>query len=190
MALLTSPDMWSSWRRRCWRVVTLLVLSAVAAVSARAEPAPTEYQVKAAFLYNFTKFVEWPARRVQPAEFMVCIFGEDPFGDDFEAVVEKKTVSGRKLVVSRTRRVADLAQCHIAFVSASERDRWPEILDAARRGSILTVSDTEPFAREGGMINLVTSNNRIRLEINASAARQSGLKISSKLLKLATVVSP
>ncbi len=166
------------------------VIAASAVVSAQEIPPPTEYQIKAAFLYNFAKFVEWPATalRGQGAPIIVAVLGEDPFGADLEQILDGKTAGGRQLVIRRFKGVRDLGLCHILFVSSSERERLREILRALQNSTVLTVGETEGFAGLGGIINFILEENRVRFEINIDAADRARLKISSKLLKLARII--
>ena len=158
--------------------------------NAHAEPPPSrEYLIKAAFLYNFAKFVDWPAEAFpnDSTPITLCILGEDPFGDALKAI-KGKTVKGRKLVIKHSTRLDDVGQCHILFVSASEEKRLSRILDTIKGKNIQTVSDMNSFARRGGIINLVTIKSKIHFEVNVDATDLAGLKISSKLLKLAKIV--
>ncbi|HYM10026.1 MAG TPA: YfiR family protein [Bryobacterales bacterium] len=155
-------------------------------------PAPPaaslEYQVKAAFLYNFAKFVEWPADKPGGGPFVVGVLGKDPFGAALDQAFGGKTINGRAPQIWRITGVAEARQCQILFVSSSEAKRLPEILGTLRSASVLTVSEIEDFAESGGMIRLRTEENKVRLEINVDAATQAGIRISSKLLALARVV--
>jgi YfiR/HmsC-like len=148
----------------------------------------SEYQVKAAFLYNFAKFVEWPAGGGADAPLVIGVLGKDPFGGEIDRAVEGKTVNGRRLTIKRFSSLEAYEYCHILFVSSSERNKLPQIIAAVRNSSVLTVSETDRFAHIGGIINFVTIENRIRFEINQAAAERAGLKISSKLLSLGRVV--
>ncbi len=169
-----------------------IAVAAVAAfVPARAQSErPTEYQVKAAFLYNFTKFIEWP--QDSPADnrtpIVLGILGDDPFGSVLEKTVYGKTVNGRPLEVRRFRQVQEVKGCQILFISASEDKRLPGILQTLRGSSVLTVGETKGFTRLGGIIRFILEDNRVRFEINLSAAQRARLKISSKLLAVAYVV--
>jgi len=149
-----------------------------------------EYEVKAAFLFNFAKFVEWPADAFDDPKspIVVGILGDDPFGSIIEKTVAGKTVREKEFVIKRSRRIEDVERCHILFVSSSEEARLREILDKVKNSNVLTVGDTEGFAGRGGIINLTKEQNKVRFEINVDAAKRAGLKISSKLLKLAKVV--
>jgi len=152
-------------------------------------PAVREYQVKAAFVYNFAKFVEWPAAAFASlqAPIILCVIGADPFGEALETL-QDKTVRDRKLGIQQYVRAGSLAACQIAFISASEKEHLPQLLEPIKDAPVLTVSDMDSFLQAGGMINLVTVDSKIGFEINLDAARRAGLTISSQLLKLATVV--
>ena len=167
-----------------------VIFVGVSSWPSRAQPAqPGEYMIKAAFLYNFARFVDWPAKAFpnDHTPINVCILGKDPFGDAFEPI-KGKIVKGRKLALLRVKRLEELEQCHILFISSSEDKRLSQILSAIRGKNILTVSDIKMFARRGGTINFVIVEKKIRFEINIEAVRLAGLEISSKLLKLAKIV--
>ena len=151
---------------------------------------PSEYLVKAAFLYNFAKFVEWPpdAFPDPTSPFIFGIVGDDPFDDELNAMISEKSLSGRRFVVRRFRRGEDLRHCHVLFISASEKKFLKLILESVRGSSVLTVADADGFARQGGMIGFVLQESRVRLEVNPQVAGRSRLKISSKLLALARIV--
>jgi hypothetical protein len=152
-------------------------------------PPAQEYQVKAAFIYNFAKFIEWPPG-VFPdsqAPLVLCIVGVDPFGLALDTLQEK-TVKDRKLVIHKSTQVGDLASCHMAFICASEKERLAQLLNVLQQAHVLTISDGESFLQAGSIIDLITVNNKIGFEINMDAAQRAGLTISSQLLKLATTV--
>ena len=150
----------------------------------------SEYQVKAAFLYNFARFVEWPADAFPDARtpILLGILGDDPFGGALEQTVKGKTVNGRELVLRRLTRVEDLKGFHMLFVSSSEARHLPQILESLRGKCVLTVGETEGFAQAGGVINFTLEENKVHFEINLNTAERAHLKISSKLLALAKVV--
>jgi len=173
-------------------LVPLLLAAALPAAPGPARgQAAAEYEVKAAFLYNFIQFVDWPEAAFYDgrSSFRVCVLGDDPFGDSLKTVV-KEEVAGRKLTLWRVKAMNDPAGCQLLFVSPSERQRLPQILAAVRGAPVLTVGDTEGFLEKGGIINFVGEGARVRFEINQDMAKQSGLRISSKLLRLATRVVP
>ncbi|HXG47493.1 MAG TPA: YfiR family protein [Methylomirabilota bacterium] len=154
-----------------------------------AEPLP-EYQVKAAWLLNFARFVEWPADRFTSAEapFVVGIVGEDPFGLHLESTFAGKTVKGRSFLIKRLDAGADLTSCHLVFFSSSERRKHREMCDGLRQAAVLTVGDTADFADNGGMIGFVRKDNAIRFHINFDVAQPAGLSLSAQLLKVALSV--
>jgi hypothetical protein len=171
----------------------LMIMAAVASgtLSVQAQPeSPSEYQVKAAFLYNFTKFVEWPAEAFKDpnAPIIIGVVGEDPFGSILDQIVSGKTVNGRRLVIKRVSEARGLKTCHVLFISSSERNRLSPIIGSLNGSSVLTIGDMERFAQQGGMINLFIDEGKVRFEINVGVAERARLKISSKLLSLARVV--
>ena len=158
-----------------------------------AEPASaslTEYQIKAAFLYNFAKFVEWPAPTLEKIgdTFTIGIWGEDPFGEDLENELTGKMVQGKRLVLKKLTRLEDAPKCQVLFISASEKDKLPMALEILKGFSVLTVSDIPSFIQRGGMVGFILDHNRVRFNINLEMAEKSDLKISSQLLKLAKTI--
>lgn len=172
------------------RGLTWLLLGAAGLLLwAEGAAAVSEYQVKAAFLLNFGKFVEWPAESfAEDRGLQICVLGEDPFGDTLDATVSGRSVGRREVEPRRVASAAAARGCEIVFVSRSEKARMDEILGALRGQPVLLVGEVERFARRGGMINFVEVDQKIRFEINEEAAKQAGLRISSQLLKLATIV--
>lgn len=146
-----------------------------------------DYQIEAAFLFNFAKFVEWPARKFnQPdSPLIIGIVGADPFGGLLEEAVQEKRINDRNVIVRHIESMEELRKCHILFIARSETSRLGPILSEVRWDNVLTVGETDKFPSRGGMINFVTANNTVRFQINNGAARRAGLKISSKLLQLA-----
>jgi YfiR/HmsC-like len=180
------------WRRSVSAPVFLtLFLLAVAIPSTAQAPALSEYQVKAAFLYNFAKFVEWPSERFQSetAAIKICILGQDDFGQELDFITRDRLVEGHRIEIEHLFTLSRIKNCHILFVSSSERAHIREILSSVQGKSILTVGDEPGFARSGGVINFILEDARIRFEINLDAANQAHLKISSKLLALAKLVA-
>ena len=156
-----------------------------------AQESPPEYQVKAAYLYNFLKFVEWPEDAFPDslAPIVIGISGDDPFGDALPQVIIGKTVQGRDLVIHKYHSGEDMRGAHILFINPLEKKRLPQILSSLRGSGVLTVADTEGFLEAGGMIQFVMENNRVRFAINVDATSRAGLKVSSKLLVLARTVT-
>jgi hypothetical protein len=175
------------------RIVSTSLLAVAILVCARAHaenPAqgPSEYQVKAAFLYNFVKFVDWPATpAAQDGPIEICVLGKDPFAGALERVVEGKTVNGRPLVIRRIGDITAARPCQVLFVSASEAGRVSEITKAVRGWNVLTVSEIDRFSERGGIITFLMEGQRVRFQINPKRAASAGLTISSKLLQLAVI---
>ena len=156
-------------------------------VAAAAAELSREYLIKAAFLYNFAKFTDWPTSAFATADvpLTICVLGEDPFGSALEAI-DGKEIKGRIVAVRRLANEAGADSCHVIFISASEESRLAGILGSLRDRPVLTVADMPDFARAGGIINLKTNKeDRIRFDINIGRAQQAGLRMSSKLLSLA-----
>ncbi len=175
-------------RRICWLVVAM----AIGGVSGAAALGQTvdEYQVKAAFLYNFAKFVEWPPQAFHDsgAPLTICVLGQNPFGRSLDQAVDGKVVDDRRLVVRQFADVRQVSGCHILFVSASERKVLRSILGDLKESGVLTVGETDGFTADGGVISLLLEGDRVRFEINLDAAGRQKLRISSKLLSLARIV--
>jgi hypothetical protein len=143
-----------------------------------------EYEVKAVFLANFFKFVEWPS----PARtHSICIYGSSPFGQSMR-IVDGMKVRGKTLEVKRPASVRGLSGCNILFISSSERRRILPVLDAVKGMDVLTVGDTEGYAEEGVMVNFYIEAKRVKFEINLNSIRRSRIDVSSQLLKLGRMV--
>ncbi len=169
-------------------MILLTLLAGFVAIAAADKPVSLEYRVKAAYLYNFLKFVDWPPEKgAEASPYIIGVIGEDPFGKELVSIGEK-TVKGRPLKIKYFKGVEDLETCHILFICASEKERIEIILKRLNDMPVLTVGDVADFAQRGGMINLVKSGKTVRFEINRDAAEKTGLKISSKLLKLAVII--
>jgi hypothetical protein len=152
-------------------------------------PKPSDYQVKAAYLYNFGRFVEWP--RVATAKggpFTVCVLGQDPFGSTLDATMAGETIAGRNVVTKRISTPEESVNCQILFLSAAEAGRLNKIVEGLDKAAVLTVSDMPQFAQRGGMIQFVLEGNRVRFEVNLVATQHAGLTLSSDLLRVATAV--
>jgi hypothetical protein len=156
------------------------------------DPPPTlpEYVVKAGFLFNFAKYVEWPSDAFEKADspITIGIVGVDPFGDGLEKTLKNKTVRNRTFAVQRFPERAALQRCHILFVPRTERERVPEILKQTESWPVLTVGEDEGFTRAGGTTNILIEKEKPRLEVNPGAGDKARLTIDPKLLKVATIV--
>jgi hypothetical protein len=151
---------------------------------------PTEYQVKAVFVFNFSRFLEWsPQSFTAPnAPFVIGILGNDPFGARLDEAVRGEQIDQHPLLVRRFRSLDEIGDCRILYIDRSESARLQQILAALDHRSTLTVSDLDDSSQRGVMVQFATENNRIRLRINVESARAAGLTISSKLLRSAEIV--
>jgi hypothetical protein len=165
-----------------------VVLASVGGVGAQGPPR-SEFEIKAAYLYTFGRFVEWPQRPPRDdAGFTICVLGTDPFGAALDATLADGVMHGRKVVARRIATPQDAHACHILFISASEERRLTAIVQSLNQSDVLTVSDIPQFAARGGMIQFVTAGSRVRFEINLPSARGAGLTMSSELLRVASAV--
>jgi uncharacterized protein DUF4154 len=151
---------------------------------------PSEYQVKAAYLYNFGRFVKWPAGVAagKGDSFPVCVLGRDPFGPILDSTLAGEALEGKPVAIRRIASEQDAADCRILFVSSTEEHHLKEILAAIDQAGVLTVSDMPGFSRRGGMIQFVMEGDRVRFEINLATAESARLVLSSELLKVAAAV--
>lgn len=174
-------------------VILALCISAYLAVSPQANaqnPLP-EYQVKAAYLFNFLKFVEWPGDPTADIHehWIIGVVGENPFGYQLAQILTGKTAQGHELEVRELRPGEDLRVCRVLFISASEKKRLLSTLAGLNGSSLLTVGDMDHFIESGGMIQFVTEEKRVRFAIDIGATSRARLKVSSKLLSLARAVT-
>lgn len=183
------PD-WIMSRRKCVHIVlpVFLVLLLSLPSSAAQQPKVSESQVKATYLYNFTRFVQWPATAAQADSFFICVIGQDPFGLSLDTILKGETIDGKALVARRVETVQDAINCRVLYVSASEESHLKEILAGLDKTGVLTVSDIPQFSQRGGMIQFVEVANKIRFEVNLTNTQEAGLTLSSELLKVAVAV--
>jgi YfiR/HmsC-like len=150
----------------------------------------TEYQVKAAFLYNFAKFIDWPSSAFtdpkQPLD--ICVYGRDPFGPALEDALLGKTIGERRVSLGRAMQFQDLVGCHVVFVGPSAHESAADLANRLKGRAVLLVGESDGFAASGGTIQFTIEDNRVHFVINPDAADRAGLKISSKLLALAKIV--
>ena len=149
-------------------------------------PQPGEKAIKAAFLYNFTKFVEWPQSAFSDAAapFRVCVFGDAGFRHDVEEMLKGETIGGRALSVV-TPDANEIKGCHLAYFGPGDAERSAQVLAAMRGVPILTVGEGARFLQQGGVISFVLEDNRVRFDVNKRAVDRAGLTVSSKLLRVA-----
>ena len=172
---------------------TALVLVANCTLAPRAlgaQQEPTDSEVKAAYLFNFLKFVDWPddPARDSQAPWVLGVVGDTAVGEDLKQLASGKSVHGRELEVKKVSAPADLRACQILYIAASEKRRLPAMLGELHGASVLTVADMEHFVESGGMIQFVIQDSRVRMAIDVGATSRAHLKVSSKLLSLAVAV--
>ncbi|MBA4149325.1 MAG: YfiR family protein [Verrucomicrobia bacterium] len=170
------------------RVAIYLLLGLFLVCEAGEAETLSRYHVKAAFLYNFLKFVDWPPQTLpQNSPYVVGVLGEDPFGAVLDSTMQGKVINGRRIIVVRVTE-QNMQQCHLLFICSSERRRYREIHAKLQFAPVLTVGETEEFAENGGAIEFYMEGNKVRFEINPEAAKRSNLRIDATLLDLARIV--
>jgi len=172
------------------RMLPLLLALAIATVARGQSGETSEYEIKAAFLYNFARYVKWPEKAPSASNniFVIGIIGTDPFGEILDRTMQGKTIHGKPIVVQRHTRPETATSSDILFVGALETSNLSRLLAIVDKAPILTVGEMPTFAQRGGMINLVTSENRVHFEVNVEAAERARLTLSSQLLRLARIV--
>jgi len=173
--------------------VRLAVLAAALIQPLSASPQddpPLEYKVKAAFLYNFARFTEWPAEKFESEDspLVIGIVGEDPFGEHFDKLVKDKKIGNRPVRLRRLKEIAEAVDCHVLFVGGLGREEVEKLFEKLGDRPVLTVGERPKFAHSHGVINFVIEDEKVRFEINPGRAKQRGLKISSRVLQLAKIV--
>jgi hypothetical protein len=174
-----------------WLVVVVALLTVAAAIPVPGQTPPAvEYHVKAAFLFNFAKFVAWPSDAFpnDTAPISLCVFRHDPFGSALDEVIQGKTINNREIVARRINELSELKACQMVFVDEREEKRLPEILVSLKGASSLVVGEGSDFAEHGGAIQFFLENNKLRFAINVDAVQRARLQASSKLLALARIV--
>jgi hypothetical protein len=174
------------WR---WIVAAAIALSvAFRPLSASAQNSTT-VALKAAFLYNFAKFAEWPAAALAPGQRLsLCVLGEQAIADALELTISGRAVDGHELTVQMVKADGPLRSCHLLYIGDRDTKRVALVLEALKGAPVLTVGEGDKFAASGGVAQLIVENDRMRFAVNVTSARRSGLKMSSKLLSLATIV--
>jgi hypothetical protein len=162
--------------------------SQISVQSRRGGDESLEYRVKAAYLLNFTRYVEWPTSSAPDNRLSICVMGTDPFGSILDATVSGRTVQGRPLEVRRVQRASEANGCEVVFVSRETWRRNPGSLKALENAGSLTVGESEQFARGGGVIGFVILDETVRFVVNDAARGRAGLRISSRMLSLAAAI--
>jgi hypothetical protein len=171
------------------RLVTIMFLGGWLAANVNGQ-AMDEYQVKAAFVFNFAKFVEWPAQAFKTPNdpIVICAIGHTPLGKALEEVIHSKSIEGRSIVFRQVSDAEGANACQVLFVVTAERKHFRSLCPSLKLTGLLSVGETDGFARDGGVINFKLDDGRVRFEINVDAAEREQLHISSKLLSLAQIV--
>jgi hypothetical protein len=173
----------------CFFAGVILLLTGF--ISAQEKPASnsTEYQLKAVFLYNFTRFIDWPENAFHSvdAPFVIGIVGDNPFGNYLQEVVNNDSVGLHPIIIKYFSKPEKVADCHLLFINSNDPEQIKSVLNITSGKSILTVNDTPNFSRWGGHVQFYNQQNRIKLQINASATKDAHLTVSSKLLNLARI---
>lgn len=178
--------------RRVWgAAIAAVVLLCPGRLCAQQER-EAEYKVKLAFLYHFAQFIEWPSSSFHDAQspLVICIAGHDPFKGGIEQALHGRTAGGHPVTLKVLSAGEDSRTCQMMFVPAAASRELPRVLAPLKGSSVLTVGEAKGFVSHGGMINLVVEDNKVRFEVNLEAAQRSGLRISSKVLALARIVTP
>lgn len=170
-------------------LAALLYLAAASSIRAQAGTS-VEYQIKAAFLFNFAKFVDWPpdAFPSDKSPITLCVFRHDPFGSSLDEIIQGKTINNRAILARRTNELADLKPCQLVFVDKEADKGLSDVLNSLKGTSALVVGESEGFAERGGGIQFFLEDNKLRFAINVDAIQRARLNVSSKLLALARIV--
>jgi hypothetical protein len=187
-----SPCAWWAVRPSRFFVVALAaILSLISPAPGKTQTGDSiEYQLKAAFLFNFAKFVEWPQTSFQNerAPITLCVFRYDPFGSSLSDVIRGKTINNRSLAARTINELPELKGCQLVFVSEREDRYLPEIVGSLKGASVLVVGESEGFADRGGAVQFFLENNKLRFAVNVDAVQRSRILVSSKLLSLARII--
>lgn len=176
------------WTARIVSISVLLALLLCGSPIAAQPRQPGEYDVKAAYVFNFAKFTQWPNASGSQDSFSICVMGEDSFHGALEGIVAGEQLNGKKVAVRHVSTVHEASECRIVFISKSESYRYKLVIGSLASAPVLTVSDLPDFAQDGGMIQLLLQGDRVKFEVNLEAAQKAHLSLSSQLLKVATKV--
>jgi hypothetical protein len=170
-----------------WLILNALLLMQLSVV--RAQDLPDEEQVKAVFIFNFTKFIDWPASAFSAPEspFIIGVVGKQSISSYLQEAIAGEYAAGRTIMIKHYSSPKDIRNCHILYIGSEDPEKVKSILATTQNQNILTVGDSPNFLRWGGMVRFFTEKGKIRLEINSDAARSSGIRISSKLLSVASI---
>jgi hypothetical protein len=174
--------------------VLLLVCCVALPMATTANAQMDEYSIKAGYLYNFSKYVAWPEQTFASPSipFVICIVGEDPFGNRLDQAVSGKTAGdGRPLEIRRLKNAepGPLHECQMAFVGKSEKEHAATIIESLKDSSVLTIADFNPFAENGGVADLRIDGTKVKVDLNMNAANRANLKVSGRLQQVANLVN-
>ena len=185
-------------KRRVRAAIAILpILLAAMALNAQNTAGSAEYLIKAGFIYNFANLVQWPSSSFAQADspIVIVILGEDHFGTTLDRALDGKKVNARSFVIKRAKSISELQRtlgpqkdCQILYVSSSEMPHLSDAIQMLKGVPVLTIGETPGFARNGGIINLILEDNKVRFEVNVAAAKDADLNISSRLLALARII--
>ncbi len=177
---------------RGFRGALTMAIAITSTMAWGAAPPLDEYTVKAVFMLNFTKFVEWPSGAFQSADdpIAICVLGQDPFGHSLEDTVARRAIEGRPLLVRHVAGVRQAGGCQVLFIGSAENKRSSPVLAEIKTPGLLTIGESDDSAMDGVVINLKLQGGKVHFEINLAAAEREKLHISSRLLSLATIVDP
>ena len=173
--------------RRAAAFIRLLCGLMLFLMLAPAHAGPSEYDLKAAFIHNIAKFVEWPAAPHTSGILKLCVLGQNPFGNALDALRDKQ-IGGLNWEIAPANSRTNLKECGVLFIAASENGNLRQILDGIKGSTVLTLGDTDGYAEQGVMVNFYLDDNKVRFEINLEPASRAGLKISSKLIRVGKMV--
>ncbi len=185
-------QLFSQFRTRIAKILcALLVLFLLGGMrSSNSVDPTTEYQLKAVFLFNFAQFVIWPDKSFENEKdpFVIGILGENPYGSFLDETIRGESVNGHRIVVRRYSNIQDIKTCHILYINLKNQDELEEVIAKVKNRNILTVGDSDKLTQLGGIISFFITNNKVGIKINLESVNATELSISSKLLRLATIV--
>lgn len=170
------------------RIVVLLAIQLLGSFTMLKKQTSGEYNVKAAFIYKFTNYVEWDAG-IKGDEFVICVLGSSPISEALMPIARANSVKGKRVVIRQCQTADEIGNCHILFISNRSAQPLAEVLGKIPKEGVLTISEKEGFAAAGTSINFIVVDNRLRFEANPKVIYSSGLTVSSQLLKLAVLVN-
>jgi hypothetical protein len=176
---------------RIWFVVLVLLFGNILFVPAQTYNA-REYQIKAAFLFNFTQFVNWPPTAFvsDQSPLIIGILGKDPFGSYLDETVVGEKINGRSLIIQRYKSIEEVDRCHILFINLPDAKKFNDVITNLKGRNVLTVGDDPDFLQRGGMMKFFTKDNKVQIQVNLEATQAANLTVSSKLLRLVQIFTP